>query len=211
MMKKFKLLLALICAFTLCFTTSAVFAADDALSTSVTTTDNEVVYTLNLDGTPVTSGRVAVTYNENDLELVTYVSGLLFDVEDVNSNGKADSDGNKTIYFAFASADAVTEQKTSFTVTFKMKNVSDKDVYIYTTVEELYDGTNPVSLSSNEFSNLVEKTGSTTPQNPETPEDKPNLPNTGDNSHVMLFAIAACVSAGVIAAFVLSNKKKQNN
>lgn len=133
-MKKIKNLFVALCAFAL-FVTPV--SANTGVDVTASLEETTITYEVNTTD-PITNGRVAITYNENELELVNVVEGELFDVEDVNLDEEA-VDGMKTVYFAFASADAYTGEETlALTLVFEADDsMAGKEVTITTVFEEL--------------------------------------------------------------------------
>lgn len=206
-MKTIKYLTALICACALCLNVHPVFAEEEPENIQFNSeyVNEKVVYSYDKDETGITNGRIAVTYNENELTLLTVKNGEKFDVEDVNQKEEA-KDGMKTIYFAFASAEAVTKEgnvlKLEFSVNPSMKG---KDVTITTDVEELNNGETVVEMDQDTDTVSIPKDN----PNPGDKEDNKNdNADTSDQFNLSLYAGLAmlAIGAGVIVIFQKKGK-----
>lgn len=201
MKKAYKVFLTLICAFALSFAASPVHAADESvLLSGAEVKGDEVTFTLGADGTPVTNGRIGVTFNENELTLVSAVNGENYELEDLNVNMEADEEGNKTVYFAFASTEASDYEGVTVTLKFKAEPAAyNKDVTIQTKTEEMNNGSEAVELTQGETVVHIDK-----------PVSDTKTPSTGDNSNMMLY-IALLAGAVVIIGLVVYSKKKSKH
>ncbi len=189
----------------LCFVTTPVFASDEAVDSTASIKDGTVTYTLAKDENPLTNGRIAVSFNENELTLVTAETAGLFELEDLNLKVETDEDGTKTIYFAFAATEAVTDEGVTLTLTFTADpSTKGKDVAITTTYEELDNADTAVERD------MVDQDIIHVEKDPKPPVT-PNNPNTGDNSHITWYIGLAFVALAGIAVALVGNKKKQKN
>ena len=220
-MKKMKYLLTALCAF-------ALFVTPVSANTGVDVTAelDEMTITYEVNTTePITNGRIAITYNENEVEFVEAKANGLFDVEDINKDEET-VDGMKTIYFAFASADAYEGEDTlAFTLVLEVKeDMVGKEVTITTEFEEL---ANPEAIEKEDSTITVEipeeeKEPETPvdPENPTEPEkptdpEEPTKPeegvDTGDHSNIGFYLVTFFVAAVVLAYIVIKDKKQVNN
>lgn len=193
-----KLLSLLVVALAFCINTP-VSAETDA--TEVSLKENQVVYDYENE-MPVTNGRVAITFNENEMTLVKADAQGLFDVEDVNTLMPAE-DGMKTVYFAFASADYVDEKAVALTLVFDVKEgMEGKDITIKTEFEELSKDGELVDLDK--LVDVVSVPNKDTPTDPKPV--KPGV-DTSDSSHIAMYLGMFAVASIALIVFVASRKK----
>ena len=204
-MKKLLSCLAMALAFSL---STPVLAAE--ATTNAVLAEDQVTYTYETTN-PVTNGRVAVTFNENEMTLVSAESAGLFDVEDINKDVEA-VEGMKTIYFAFASADAYTGEDIALTLVFEVaEGMEGKDITITTEIEEMDNGEEVAEVEdTTDVITVPAKEEPEDPENPEEPEnpEKPgDSADTGDHSNIEIYLGLLVVALLAIVALVFKSKK----
>lgn len=193
-MKTIKLITAFICAMTLSVNVKPVFA-QEGIEFDSEYKDGNVVYSFDKDETAITNGRIAVTYNEKEMKLVSVENANIFDVEDVNQLEATKEDGSKTLYFAFASANELIDKGNVLTLTFEVDaSMKGKDVTLTTNVEEMYHGETSIEVEKDVDQVSI-------PNDPKT-DGKGDNADTSDTFNVALYGsmmILAICGIGLVA------------
>ncbi len=149
-------------------------AADqDAVKTEAEVSDRNVSITVSVKkDSKLTSGRVIVYYNVDEMTLENASVGNVWDVEDINTDYTEGS--KKGVAVAWASAEENKDGGKTATINFLAKDsASGKEVVFETVVDELYVDNTPVDASAIKPEEVKVQIGGSNPSGPSGSGDSP--------------------------------------
>lgn len=179
---------------------------------------NKVTLTVDIEtGSQATSGRIAVYYDEDMIELSDVRKGKLWKVEDTNTG--LTKEERKGVSYAWADTRKLTEEGNLFTLTFEAKEAAEgKEIAVETRILELFSQEKEIPVKSKKIVDRItvdtSESGENEPESPNPQEDgnEDNTVNTansgvrtGDGANLVGYIL---LGAGAVLVMLDAGKKK---